>query len=742
MKILLPILMVLFYSEAWTNETNLIVLDHETKEVVYGAKVIVIDKTSRDTVAVNFTDLKGSLKLPFKSNYMAYITKAGYQKLDVKLKNKKDNVVLLQPISFSTDEVVVTGQYSSTPLRQSVYPVKIISAEKIQTKAVANLKELLATESGMRISQDQILGSSISINGISGENVKILVDGVPIIGRMNGYIDLGQINVANVKKIEIIDNPMSGIYGTDALGGVINLITDDHNGQSSNGSAEAYYESVGVYNLDLNAVYNINNLSLSINGGRDLFRGYDPIDNNSRKQEWKPKEQYFSDLSLAWILKNHKFRLKTSYFYEYVWNRGDLRAPYYESAIDDKYKTDRFSAVLFGEGKIIDNIKYESNLSYSYYKRKKNTYSKDMVTLVETPSPSASDHDTTTFNSYTFRYTVSDEKLTDNLKGMAGVDYDYEDAAGNKIQGNKKSLTDVGIFTSLRYSPIETIALQPALRYIYNSEYKAPLVPSLNAKWTASDALQFKAYYARGFRSPSLKELYLVFVDINHNIYGNTDLKAETSDNFGCSMQYSINNINTSNCFVLTFEPSLFYNKIYNKIDLADVGDGVYKNVNISNYQTHGVSFAMSYIRETASCKLSFAYTGRSSSLSDNIEKFSYSPEFGMETDYVIPIWDIRTSLFYKYTGKMPNYSLITDAQSGKDRIIKSSTEDYNIMDLSFSKMFFNSVNLSLGCKNIFDVNDIKAGQGVSTTGHSSNTGTLPVAWGRTFFVKLNIAIK
>ena len=742
MKIILPILTVLFCCSSYAFDTNLLIMDSETKEPIESVKISVLDNSKKDTIMTKYTDLKGSVRLSFKSDYRIFAEKQGYNSILVKLKEKKENTYLLDPINFNTEEVVVTGQYSSTPLRQSMYPVRIISTEKIQARAASNLKELLATESSVRISQDQILGSSISINGISGENVKIMVDGVPVIGRMNGYIDLGQINLSNIKKVEIIDNPMSGIYGTDALGGVINLISNDQTEKNFSGSANAYYESVGVYNTDLSATYNFDKLHFSLSGGRNLFQGYDPIDNDKRNQEWKPKEQYFIDLSLSWLLKNHTFRLKTSYFNEFVWNRGALRAPYYESAIDDKYKTDRLSSAIFASGKLSNNIDYESNLSYSYYRRKKNTYSKNMVSLIETLSPIASDHDTTTFNAYTFRFTLTDDKLSENLKLMTGTDVNYENAEGKKIEGNKKDLTDVGVFLSLRYNPLETVAIQPALRYINNSEYKAPLITSLNIKWTVADNLSFKGYYSKGFRSPSLKELYLIFVDINHNIYGNTNLKAETSDNFGLSFQYSINNSNSANCYVLTFEPSLFYNKIYDKIDLADIGNDIYKNVNISNYRTEGVNLTMSYIRETASYKASVAYTGRSSSLSNSIEKFSYSPEFSLELDYCLPIWNIKANLFYKYTGQMPNYSLNSDSQSGKDKIVKTETNDYSIMDFGLSKEFFNFVNINVGCKNLFDVNDIKAGQSENTTGHSSGNGTLPISWGRTLFIKFSFQVK
>ena len=83
------------------------------------------------------------------------------------------------------------------------------------------------------------------------ETPQILVDGIPVIGRTNGNIDISQLSLTNIERVEIVKGPMSTLYGTDALGGVINLISakDTENKFSANGIGT--YESVGRYNFDL-----------------------------------------------------------------------------------------------------------------------------------------------------------------------------------------------------------------------------------------------------------------------------------------------------------------------------------------------------------------------------------------------------------------------------------------------------------------------------------------------------------
>ena len=96
-----------------------------------------------------------------------------------------DTTFVLQKKSFNVDEVIVTAQIKPIFKSEAIQKVKLITRKDIDLQAANNLKELLDKEMNMRLSYDNILGSSVSIQGISGQNVKILIDGVPVIGRLN-----------------------------------------------------------------------------------------------------------------------------------------------------------------------------------------------------------------------------------------------------------------------------------------------------------------------------------------------------------------------------------------------------------------------------------------------------------------------------------------------------------------------------------------------------------------------------
>ncbi len=128
--------------------------------------------------------------------------------------------------SKKLEEIVITGQYKAQSLKKSVYQVRVINNSQIQMSGATNIQQVLNTQLGFRFSNDNTLGiSDVQLNGMGGNNVKILVDGIPMIDRYDERVSLSQIDVNTIDRIEIVEGPMSVSYGTDAMAGVINIIT-------------------------------------------------------------------------------------------------------------------------------------------------------------------------------------------------------------------------------------------------------------------------------------------------------------------------------------------------------------------------------------------------------------------------------------------------------------------------------------------------------------------------------------
>lgn len=710
------------------------IIDAETKEPLIGANVMYICTSSyceKDTLYLS-ANLRGEINVP-KIQGIYKVSYVGYEKLIKEINEDHKGGIELIPSSIRFSEIVTTGQHSPVLAKNSLYQVDVISNKVIESRGASNLRDLLKDQASINITQDAALGSRISINGVGGENVKILIDGVPVIGRTNGNINLEQLNIENVDRVEIVKGAMSTIYGSDALGGVINLITKNEISDNIKFSSDGLYESVGRYNFNLNGVGNIVGNNINIHFGRNFFGGFSLVDDGSRSFDWKPQEQYYADLNLTREIEGYNIRYTGRYFQELMLNRGNLLAPYFEKAFDSEFHTTRLTNQISINKEFYENNSFNLQVAYSNFDRVKNTYLKDLVNMTQTFAGTDEDQDTSVFNSWMIRSWYSDNLFDKSLNYQIGIDFNLDDAGGGRILEDS-FIGDYGVFLSTEYKISDGIQIQPAIRYIYNTKYDAPLVPTLNFKADLSDELMIRASYANGFRSPSLRELYLFFVDPSHNIRGNQDLTAERADNYMLSISYTTVNERR----LLSIEPNLFFNDIRNKIDLANVEGDLFSYVNIAEFQSLGGGISLKYMYDDFFNKVTFNYIGRRNSISKSVDETMFTPELMINSSYEIKDLGLNINLFYKFTGDALSFFL--DANNEVQRLTINS---FHSLDFTLSKSFAdNFINLVFGVKNLFDVTDLQtsvSGGGSFGGVHSGGGNTVPMAYGRTFFVNTKI---
>jgi len=742
--------------DSWTTVR---ILNSETGEACAFANIVLYDLETGDQISGTVTDNNGTAQCQLDKMVLISVSSIGYALLSDTLLPGESRTILLTPTSFEVEEVVVTGQYKPVPVDQSIYKISVIGSRTIEEKASSNLAELLSGETNIKVTQDGVLGSSLAMQGMTGENVKILIDGVPVIGRMNGNIDLAQLDLSNIEHVEIVEGPMSVVYGTNALAGTINLITKENLNKRITARINGYYESVGIYNFDGAVSLNKNKHSFSLNGARKFFTGYS-INDSIRTPLYKPKLQYNGGLGYIFRQGNFKLKYNGEIFHETIQHLGPINAsPTFIIARDQYFYTFRTTNSLdlnqqLSNGGILDFLG-----AYSTYSRAKNTYIKDFTTLDENLSSNIQDHDTTNFNSLLLRGFYSQEGLSERLSFQAGFDINLDNGNGKRMADSADTrIGDYAIFLSGKYQFNETNLVQPGLRFIYNTKYKAPVIPSINLKWQMFGLLDFRASYAKGFRAPSLKELYLDFVDANHNIHGNDSLKAETSDSYNFSAGYSKN----SNQQSIGLETSFFYNYGKDVIALVNISgeDLYYKNVNLDKRKTLGGSFTARYslfphlqiqagialtgISETVYLSVKDSTFNDQSATWNVFEKdtsyladYLYSTDFTLNASYHFLRPEILISLYYKYNGR--SSSLFTSQDEfGEDVIEQRILDPYHTLDLTLTKQLFNKhLAISAGGKNLFNNTTILASSRGGGTGHGSGGLNSPVGWGRTFFLKI-----
>lgn len=656
-------------------------------------------------------------------------------------------------------DVVITAQYTPTDSRNALYKIRTIRRDVIEQRGAINLEQLLNQELNIRISQDLILGSSLSLQGVSGQNVKIMIDGVPIIGRVGDDIDLSQINLSNIERVEMVEGPMSVNYGTNALGGVINLITKKSQLSKYSTQLISQWESVGALNLNAQLGARLSDqLLLRFDGGYNKFAGFNaspPTDSLfARTYQWNPKEQWFINGLLRYDLKDDQhLRFSAAYFDETIENLGQLRRPQFKPyAFDDFYYTTRFDQSVAYEGKFLEALFWNVTAGYNTFRRQKNTLRLDMDTQAETEV--AGQQDTTIYHAIVFRPVLASRFANSKVNFQAGLDLNYEGGYGPRFvdPGAEKarfsSLSDYAGFFTLQYQVVPALQVQAGIRGAYNTRFDAPLIPSFHLKYSFAKDWQLRGSYAKGFRSPSIKELFFYFVDASHYIIGNPDLQAETSDNFQVVMDFDKKW--QDNRFQATLTG--FYNDIRQKIDLYDyiIVDGklvpaasvgqisnTYAYFNQDRFKALGGNLRLNYHLKNLEIATGIAPTGRYNPLSqtEDVKTYTLTTELNGQLSYHFKKLKLRTAFFIRYNDKLLRYYQTLDA-NGQQVVAQSIQDGFALSDLTMTKSFWkNRIQLGAGIKNLFDVRNVNI-YGNQSSAHSGD-GASPIAMGRNYFVRL-----
>ena len=131
--------------------------------------------------------------------------------------------IVLRTKESALEEVVVSATRTDRSVEDLPMPVTVLGKEKIQQTGGIRLSEVLREQTGLQISSDH--GAGLQMQGLDSDYILILLDGEPLIGRTAGTFDLDRMSVSNIERIEILRGPSSAIYGSEAMAGVINIIT-------------------------------------------------------------------------------------------------------------------------------------------------------------------------------------------------------------------------------------------------------------------------------------------------------------------------------------------------------------------------------------------------------------------------------------------------------------------------------------------------------------------------------------
>ena len=179
--------------------------------------------------------------------------------------------------NIELDSVKINTTKNINSMSTVPFPVHIINDKEIFLTGNNLLNDVLKNQTGIITTSTKTGTQGVQMQGLDASYIPILIDGFPLIGRSFGVLDLKRINLNNVKKIEILKGAASSFYGSNALGGVINIITKEQNNYGSCFSGNLKYMTNNTLNPDFS--YSYKNKKLSINNNFNYYStaGYDLI---------------------------------------------------------------------------------------------------------------------------------------------------------------------------------------------------------------------------------------------------------------------------------------------------------------------------------------------------------------------------------------------------------------------------------------------------------------------------------
>lgn len=713
-------------------------------------KVLTLDKQPAAGVtykvtpsgASGATETDGDFHIKLRpGGYHIRFTSIGMTGTDVEFsvaanENKQLPDIILQINAVQLKDVVVTGQYAPQSLKNSVYMVRTVTSEQIRLQNPTKVEDVLAQQLGFRFQNDLTLGTAnVVMDGVKGQKVKILLDGVPLLDRLETRESLNQIDINAIDHIEFVDGPMSVSYGSDAMGGVINLITKKSVGNRLDVNGRIQEETAGKNYSGFRGNGNhLENLGLNWGHGPwQLGGSFTRNFFNGAVQGWMPKDQY---------LGNGVVGYRTDKLH--VWYRLDAENETLRSVLnintntnsetDAHYITYRWMHQLQADWTVSNRLSFNGAASYTDYSRRTQTTSLNLLTGDRRLTTGVGEQDKSIFDTKFFK-TTAQYRATDEVLLQPGVEINLTGSSGARMLGSP-TINDYAFFISGEWKPSTFVSLRPGVRFTKNSVYDAPpAIPSINAKFSLTKTVDLRLAYARGFRAPSLSELYFDFHDASHNIDGNPNLKAEYSNSFTGSLSFQpLDNV------PVKWRSSIsgFYNDFNNLIT-----NGYLPNdnqnlsyINIDKAKTAGGSFDNTLYYQNLEARAGFSYTGLFSPLDDlpaDQVRYVWYPEISSTLMYHFKKLKGDISLFYKYNGTLPVYE-VNPANTNEIHLARRSA--YSLADLTLNKQLHH-VTLSGGVKNLFNITRVN-NSSLDVGGAHSTGGPVPLGYGRSYFLGLN----
>lgn len=626
-------------------------------------------------------------------------------------------------------EVVVTGTGTQHLLKDAPVQTEVISHRQLQQFAGKSIEDILSGLTASFAFNENDMGSHLQMNGLGNSYVLILVDGRRLHGDNGGENDLSLIDPHNIEKIEIVKGASSALYGSDAIAGVINIITRKHREQGlmlENTSRVGSYGDIRQHNgiaLNYGKFSSYTNFQLQHSDGWQ----------NTSEEALSQTEYHITDSRNKTVNRHTNWQLAEHLTYQLT--------PKIELYADGSIYWKRIYRPC-GKHPGVDVKTYDmqyNNASISAGGKWKLNET-DVITLDADWKRHAYKYvytDTTLTDGYVNgRFTnyfpyfpgdkelQSDQRLTQiSLKGVfalpyeqmlsAGFDYRYDWLeAPMRVKGGKATDNTQAIYVQDEWALLNPLYLTAGLRLTRNEGFGTRLTPKLSAMLKLGE-LRLRATWSQGYKTPTPKELHYQYIRNMNGVYlylGNTDLKAQTSNYFGVSAEYTLGH--------LTMTLSGYYNKVDNMIALVTIptseapGDLIvqYDPMRVRQYQnmedakTYGIDFTARYQTKHFTAGGSYSYLDTKAHQYDSdhdvMQEVTIDGMAHHKANWYVT-WNHDFSKFYHL-----GIGIYGRMSSKRYYQIDGNGKGYQIWRLATTHQFGKNLRLEAGIDNIFNYID------------------------------------
>lgn len=514
-----------------------------------------------------------------------------------------------EDLSLMLEEVVVTGTGTEHYLKDAPVQTEVITRRALEQFQARSMEELLAGLSPSLTFHDGSMGSHIQLNGLNNDYILILIDGKRMNGDVGGQNDLNLLNPANIERIEIVKGAASSLYGSDAIAGVINIITKKHHDKTEFTSTSR----VGAYGdvresaslgLTIGQVKSMTGVNFHHTDGwrnTDLQWNQQQLKPGSTMKTVNRSTNYTLTESLDWNVNNRLSLTASGSYYErwvvrphgpWSYLANDFYYRNYGFAVGGKYR-------LGGRNYLTADLSYDRyGYFYDYKLQEVTDYFKDGDRI-------------TYFPGQRIKQSVQRQVLG-QVKGVfyigdrhllnTGFEYLYNHLESpHHIDGDRASVYTLAAYAQEEWTAADDVVLTAGARGTVHKETGFNLSPKIAVLYNKGD-FRLRASYALGYKSPTVKELYYNYTATLGGgsltaYHGNKDLKAQTSQYASVGAEYAGRKFQAS--------VTAYANFLRNMIELAEINltaeeklNEIEKSkmyLNLTQARIWGVDFTFNY---------------------------------------------------------------------------------------------------------------------------------------------------